>query len=229
MIVQRTLVESHRHPYRLGRHIYHDSRSRAYAVRGGAPITSVFHKPNDIIALDQGSVGACTGFAAVKCLSTAPFTNRFTEVDGRAVYSAATAIDPFEGTWPPTDTGSNGLSVMKVCKSKGWIKGYQWAFTLDQALSALMERPGICGIEWREDMFTPDDRGRIKPSGAIAGGHEVCMIGYDRPHEEIILVNSWGPGFGAIINGVTGCFRIRIDDFAALIATGGDVTFPDPP
>jgi hypothetical protein len=227
MITQRQLVEDHRHPFRLGRHIRHDSRSRAFAVRGGAPITSVLHRPNDIIALDQGNLGACTGFAAAKCLSTAPFTNRFDSTVARGVYSDATKSDSYPGSWPPDDTGSDGLSVMKVCVKRGWIKSYQWAFNLDQALSALMERPGICGIEWRDDMFTPDDRGRVKPSGAIAGGHEVCMIGYDRPHEEIILVNSWGPGFGVVFDGITGVFRIRVDDFAALLATGGDVTFPD--
>jgi hypothetical protein len=63
--------------------------------------------------------------------------------------------------------------------------------------------------------------------GGISGGHEVCMIGYDKSHEEIIFVNSWGQEFGIVEQGATGCFRMRIDDFSSLLATGGDVTFPN--
>jgi hypothetical protein len=227
MILSRMIPESPTNPYRLGRHVYQDSRSRAFAAQGGATITSVFHRPTNPIALDQGSLGSCTGNAAAKCLSTAPFIHDLNESVAVSIYSDATKIDPFAGTYPPTDTGSNGLSVMKVCQSRGYISGYRWAFNLDQALSALMAGPGILGIEWRDDMFTPDSRGRIKPTGAIAGGHQVTMIGYDKPHEEVILVNSWGPDWGNVEQGITGCFRMRVDDFSSLLATGGDLTFPN--
>jgi hypothetical protein len=222
----RRIPELEGNPYRLGRHIRHDQRNRGFAVALTVPIVSVLHRPNNAIAFDQGSLGSCTGNAAVKCVSTAPFRYDFNEDVAVSVYSDATKLDPFAGQYPPDDTGSDGLSVMKVCKSRGYIGAYQWAFTLDQALSALMLGPGICGVEWRRDMFTPDERGRIKPTGAIAGGHELCLIGYDLPHEELIVQNSWGPNWGIIYQGITGCCRLRIDDFASLLATGGDVTFP---
>lgn len=226
MITKRRIQELSSNPYRLGRHVNHDVRSRQFAVRAGNPIVSVFHKPNNPIALDQGSLGSCTGNAAAKCLSTAPFIHDLDEAEAVRIYSEATKIDPFDGVYPPTDSGSDGISVMKVCQKRGYITSYQWAFNLDQALSALMEKPGICGVEWREGMFNPDSRGRVKPVGAVCGGHEVTMIGYDKATEEGIFVNSWGPGWGVVVQGITGCFRMRIDDFSSLLATGGDVTFP---
>jgi hypothetical protein len=226
-ITRRTIAELPGNPYRLGRHINHDARSRQFTARAGNPIVSVFHKPNNPIALDQGQIGSCTGNAAAKCLSTAPFIHNLTEADAVSIYSDATKIDSFQGSYPSTDTGSDGISVMKVCQKRGYITSYEWAFNLDQALSALMLQPGICGVEWREGMFEPDSRGRVRIVGAIAGGHEVTMIGYDKGLEEIIFVNSWGPDFGVVEQGITGCFRMRIDDFSSLLATGGDVTFPN--
>jgi hypothetical protein len=226
-IYRRLIAENPNNPYRLGRHINHDPRSKAFAVRSsGVAINPVFWMPNNKQPFDQGSLGSCTGNMAAKAVSTAPFELVLTEADAVAIYSAATKIDPFKDQYPPTDTGSDGASVMKVLQSLGYIKSYSWGFNVDQILAGLMSGPGGFGIEWREGMFTPDVRGRVRPIGAVAGGHEILFIGWDADSQEFILQNSWGASWGVTINGCPGCFRIRLDDLAALMATGGDCVFP---
>lgn len=235
---RRLIVEREGNPYRLGRHVHHDPRNRSFAIDAHKVtiITNAFWKPNDPTPLNQNrywdgtkyiSLGSCTGNAAGKAASCAPFTNKFDEqyaVDN--IYAPATQIDPFPGQYPPTDTGSDGQSVMKVLQSRGVIGSYWWGFNIDQILAGLMSGPCIFGIEWREGMFTPDARGRIKPSGAVAGGHEICCFGWDNDNQEFFGPNSWGPDWGATINDCPGCWRMRIDDMAALMVTGGDCCFP---
>lgn len=236
-MTQRLIVERSGIPYRLGRHVNHDPRNRSFAVnaREFSVITNAFWMPNDPMPLDQNrywdgtkyiSLGSCTGNAAAKSVSCAPFKNKFDEQYAVGVYSDATKIDPFDGQYPPTDTGSDGSSVMKVLKTRGVIGSYWWGFNIDQILAGLMQGPGIFGVEWRDDMFTPDGRGRIKPTGAIAGGHEICCIGWDNDSQEFIIQNSWGKDWGKTISGCPGCCRVRVDDMASLMATGGDCCFP---
>ena len=223
---RRLIEELAGNPYRLGRHINHDPRNRSFAVQAsGVAIQSVFWMPNDKTPLNQER-GSCTGNAGTKCVSTSPWPNNFDQAYAEKLYADATLIDPFPGQYPPTDTGSDGSSVMKVLQSRGVIKSYWWGFNVDQILAGLMSGPGCFGVEWRNDMFSPDARGRIKPTGAVAGGHEICFIAWDSDNQEFIIQNSWGPSWGKEINGCPGCCRIRIDDLASLMATGGDCVFP---
>jgi hypothetical protein len=214
---------------RMGRHVYHDPRSRGFAVASRAPISSVFHAPNVSDALDQGSLGSCTGNALARCLSTAPFAHRYSESDAVDFYSAATRVDEFSGVYPPTDTGSSGLAVLKVAAARGLIAHYRWAFGIDQVLVGLMSGPGICGTEWRQGMMSTDTCGRVRVSGNVVGGHEYCLIGYDADRKEVIAANSWGNTWGVAERGFPGAFRLRVTDLAALLATGGDCAFPEVP
>lgn len=104
-------------------------------------------------------MGSCTGNAAAGCLGTGQFWGQATQQtlsaadathdEGEAVklYSAATALDQIKGTYPPDDTGSDGLSVAKACQNAGLISGYTHAFSLDALLSALSTQPVIVGTE----------------------------------------------------------------------------------
>lgn len=145
---------------RLGRHVYHDSRSRGFAApEGGAGAWRSVRHQRFIPVLDQGQVGSCTGNAAAGCLGTGQFWGQATQQtlsaadathdEGEAVklYSAATALDQIKGTYPPDDTGSDGLSVAKACQNAGLISGYTHAFSLDALLSALSTQPVIVGTE----------------------------------------------------------------------------------
>lgn len=214
---------------RLGRHVNHDPRSRRFPVRKDVPIVSVVHERH-VPVFDQGDTGSCTGNAAVGCMGTGPFYDSidarhtmplypFTEPGAVACYSRATALDNFPGTYPPEDTGSDGLSVAKALVEAHEISGYEHAFNLEQALAALMVAPVIVGTNWFTDMFDPDTNAYVTPTGSLAGGHEYVMDSYDAGARVFGFTNSWGTSWGA-----QGRFFMRADDFASLLAQDGDVT-----
>jgi hypothetical protein len=188
---------------RLGRHVHHDSESRRYAFpTAGLSIAAVRHQRH-VPIFDQGQLGSCTGNAAVGCLATGPFYGTLTnpvysedEAGAVACYSAATRIDGYGGEYPPTDTGSDGLTVAKVLQQAGEIAGYQHTFSLDDALKALQTVPLITGVDWYADMFNPSSEGLLSVSGQYAGGHEIVVDEYDPVRGWVGFTNSWGAGWG---------------------------------
>ena len=215
---------------RLGRHVNHDERSRRFAYRGPtSPPRAVRHERH-VPVFDQGSLGSCTGNAAIGCLATGPFFATIDEGDAHwirpldqgaavACYEAASAIDPFPGQYPPEDTGSDGLSVAKVLTSLGAISGYEHAFGLDQALAALMNVPVITGTAWRAGMFEPNAEGLVRPTGAEQGGHEYLMDEYDPVRGWVGFTNSWSDQWG-----LGGRFYMEAEAYGELLADQGDVT-----
>lgn len=217
----------------LGRNILHDPRSRDYAFdAAGITYKSVRHK-RYVPVLDQGQVGSCTGNAGTGALGSGSFfqtlpTGLISTTDARAaesfavsLYGKATAIDPFTGTYPPNDTGSNGLSIAKVCKKEGWIAGYQHCFTFDSFLKALTINPVIAGVGWYDSMYNPDSNGLISISkdAALDGGHEIVLDEIDAERKLIGGTNSWSERWG-----VKGRFYIGFDTFERLLNEKGDVT-----
>ena len=217
---------------RLGRNVRHDPRSWAYAF-GAADITtlsSVTHH-SQIPTLNQGNLGSCTGNAATKCLSYEPFWSEpavrkelgsdasADEEYAVGVYSDATNLDVYPGAYPPTDTGSDGLSVATVLKSRSLISGYQHAFSLEALLTALAQQPVIVGTEWRQDMFHPAPDGQQTITGSVAGGHEYCLDEIDVENQRIWMQNSWGDSWG-----IEGRAFFTWDDMRTLLAASGDCT-----
>jgi hypothetical protein len=214
---------------RLGRHVAHDPRSRRYPVRTSVPITSVHHERR-IPIFDQGRVRSCTGQAAVGCMGTGLFYDSIdtahtmpryapTEEGAVACYSRATQVDDYAGTYPPDDTGSDGLSVAKTLVEAHEISGYEHAFTFEQGLQALMSRPVIVGVNWYDGMFRTDADGYVRPTGSLAGGHEFVWDSYDVGAQVCGFTNSWGTSWGA-----SGRFFMHADDWEFLLDQDGDVT-----
>jgi hypothetical protein len=146
----------------------------------------------------------------------------FNEAAAKELYHEITDSDPFEGTYPPDDTGSDGLSSAKVITALGLVPGYEHTFSLTAALDALQTRPLLVGTSWTDDMFTPDPYGRIRPTGRTAGGHEWILDEYQPTSRYgLALVGgttSWGTSFG-----VSGRFYMSATDFGKLLASQGDV------
>ena len=112
---------------RLGRNMWLDGRSLAHMVE------------NDVqemgqSVLDQGQLGSCTGNAGTGALGTQPFYDAVgstvmpdpndeaaAEQFAVQLYSDATVVDGYPGDYPPDDTGSSGLAICKVLKSRGTI------------------------------------------------------------------------------------------------------------
>lgn len=228
----------------LGRKIEHDPRSRAFPVRtvpAGEPlIRRVTHRRYGPV-LDQGSVGACTGFAMAHSLNTRPVNiagdtlangrSTYREFEALDLYATATTLDQWPGEYrldgSGQDTGSSGLAACKAAKQKGYISEYRWAFGFPAFLTALMSGPVMVGTWWYEAMFTPDQMHVVRPAGGKAGGHEYVAIGVhylDRTEYRNSLLtfqNSWGRGWGD-----RGRFHMTFGDFALLLQDQGDAVVP---
>jgi hypothetical protein len=232
------IVPQGTNPFPLGRHVNHDPRSLRYAfpeADGAVTYDAVDHQRH-VPIFDQGQLGSCTGNAAVGCTGTGDFystltagelppavgnASRFTwDEDGAiACYEAATVLDPFPGTYPPDDTGSDGNSVAMALKNAGMISGYTHALSYDAAMQALQQQPVIFGLSWFEGMFTPGADGTLPVTGSLAGGHEVVLSAYDPHTARVRLDNSWGESWGE-----GGSAWLQLADFKKLLKQDGDVT-----
>jgi hypothetical protein len=220
----------------LGRHVRHDPRSRAYQHPAAdvATLTSVRHV-RGIPVLDQGQVGSCTGNAAEGAAGTDPIyaaipaslTTRPTgdatvdEAQAVALYSAATQIDDAPGSYPPDDTGSDGLSVAKATMQAGLISGYRHAMTLEAALTALSQGPVIMGINWYDSFDNPGPDGvvTIADGAQVRGGHELVADELDVERQLVGCTNSWGESWG-----LSGRFYMSWATWGRLLGEEGDVT-----
>lgn len=221
---------------RLGRHVRHDSRSLAYRYPETEDLTTLqsIQHSSAIPVLDQGQVGSCTGNAAIKAISYLPlwqggFLQWLSndpikdEEFAVSIYSSATKLDSYAGTYPPDDTGSDGLSVAKVLKAQGFISGYQHATSLNSCLNALSKQPVIVGTSWHEDMFTPDSDGQLFITGSVEGGHEYCLDALDVEQKRVWMQNSWGETWG-----LNGRAWLTWEDLGTLLADQGDCTIFTP-
>lgn len=204
----------------LGRRVQHDPKSLNFAAPELNPVkTKTWRRIGAV--LDQGSLGSCTGNAAAQAANSFPLRERgrvLRQADAVALYSRATELDPWEGTYPPDDTGSSGLAVAKAGAEKGLWTRYEWAFGFDHALSALMEGPLLVGTYWYNQMFYPDENGFVTPGGAVAGGHEYLLSGVNVRGKYLIFTNSWGKDWG-----IGGRFRMSFESFQKLLDEQGDV------
>jgi hypothetical protein len=218
---------------RLGRKLQLDARSLPYMVAAADPRTlRSVHWPRLAPILDQGDLGACVGFAMTGALGSMPLAAFEQIADAvsagasdfaRGLYSEATAIDPWEGAWPPEDTGTDGLSAAKVLKRRGLISSYRHATSLPALVTALQDGPVAMGMPWMNAFFEPSGAGAfvdLDPEwmdSGLAGGHEVLITGVDlSPSGQLsgavfTVANSWSAGWGD-----HGYFRMHGQTYTAL-------------
>ena len=146
------------------------------------------HWERVLSVLDQGQLGSCTGNAGTGALGTQPFYDAVgssvlldpndeaaAEQFAVQLYSDATVVDGYPGNYPPEDTGSSGLAICKVLKSRGTINGYRRACGSRAPASCwlLQNGPVLQGMPWYNAFFTPDPQGFIDtdpnwPSSGVA-------------------------------------------------------------
>lgn len=224
----------------LGRHVNHHPESRRYPYTRGAAAAyrppAVYH-PRHIPIFDQGNLGKCTAETGLGLLGTGPYWEALVDLAGyatpamagpyalndvgtTALYEDITANDPFDGAYPPEDTGSDGLSMAQALQRAGIIPGYEHTFTLADALRALADRPLAVGTVWTDRMFYPDRNGLISYTGRdpAVGGHEWIVDQYVPALDQVGATTSWGTSFGK-----NGRFYLSVADFGRLLAADGDV------
>lgn len=176
--------------------------------------------------LDQGQVGSCTGNATAQLINTDPFASArpngyLTENDALKIYKLATTLDNVQGSYPPSDTGSTGIAAAEAGEKLGYFTDYTHVVDFADFTAALQSQPVIVGVNWYNDMFTPNGDGFVKPTGPLEGGHEFLALGVDYENQFITFLNSWGAGWG-----LSGRFKITFTDFTTLLASDGDATAP---
>lgn len=192
-------------------------------------VSDVFRDPNLLKALDQGALGSCTGNAIAHCLSTHPFDLRLLESDAVAIYSRATKIDPYSGTYPPTDTGSNGASAWHAAVDLGYHRGgFYPVDSLEGLQEALQGVPCALGTDWYEGFFDPAQCGEMSISGRVAGGHEIAIVGWDKTLRRVWIRNSWGD-WGVSRGEETGYAYFSAGTLVKLLARGAEIDCPEAP
>jgi hypothetical protein len=220
-------------PYGLGRHVNHDPASLRYpfAARpeAAAVLQSVEWTRRSPI-FDQGQLGSCTGNAGEGWEATDNIVRQGSaskvEADAVDLYSAATREDDYPGSYPPEDTGSDGLTIAKVLMSRGVIDQYTHGFSVDDLKAAIQTTPVLQGTYWYNNMFDTDSRGvvSIADRDRVAGGHEYLLVGWDMDESlgypaPFKYANSWGTGWGD-----GGHFYMTEATVARLLSEQGDAT-----
>jgi hypothetical protein len=198
-----------------------DDRSRNYPIRRTmTPKKRRSYTWKCDIYLDQGSEGACTGFAVSHEAAARPaIVKNITERIAKEVYYRARQLDE----WPGENySGSSVLGAMKAALEKGWYKEYRWAFGEDDlALAIGYYGPAVLGINWYDGMTSPNENGLIKVSGEICGGHAILCNGYSIKTGLYRLHNSWSLDWG-----INGDGFISKEDMKRLLEEQGEACIP---
>lgn len=166
--------------------------------------------------LDQGQTGHCVGFGSTGLEDSYPNPHNYDNAWAHAFYYyIKNTIDGVPMSDPNVEEGTYVRSAGKALAKKGYVTSYAFAASVDEIIQWLqLKGPVVMGTNWYNDMFNPDARGFITPTGSLAGGHCFLCVGYENGTFEFI--NSWGTGWA---NG--GHFFMTEADFRKLFAHSG--------
>lgn len=190
---------------------------------------------------DQGREGACVGFAWSHELSARPKVIPTNNDYALKIYRRARQLDP----WPGEDySGTSVLAGVKAVQeiknqyNKPLIQEYRWGFGIQDVLRIIgYQGPVVLGIDWYMNMYEPDAKNFIHPTGELAGGHAILANGVrivkknsllprtwdnlDLDKSFVRLHNSWGTGYG-----INGDAFITVRDLDTLLKNGGECCVP---
>lgn len=225
IILKNSVVTSDQ---KLDRVIHFDKRSRSYSigdVRASKKLRSYTWRCDEWF--DQGSEGACVGFALGHELAARPAEVKGLNYDSLVedIYWEAQKVDPWEGgSYPEADPRYGGTSILagvKQVKKLGYIDEYRWAFNIDDILYGIGHNgPAVFGLNWYSDMYTPDKNGFIKPTGSLVGGHAILGRAVNVTDGYVTLRNSWGKSWGE-----DGDCYISFEDLESLMNMWGECCF----
>jgi hypothetical protein len=168
--------------------------------------------------LDQGSEGACVGFAFAHELAARPKVVPVTNDDARSIYHDAQRVDDYPGE---DYSGTSVLAGAKVLTGRGKFTSYRWAVTVDELVTAVgYSGPVVLGIDWHEGMMSTDS-GWIYPTGSVVGGHAILCYSVSVKNHWFRLWNSWGRDWGD-----NGTARVSFLSMKQLLAENGEACVP---
>jgi hypothetical protein len=210
--------------YGLGRRPAPDARDLNFPMRALAAVaapptrTSRYWYANGWWG-NQGASSTCVGHGWGHWLEDGPHSQpgKAPVVDPYWLYHNAQLVDEWQGE-EPTYEGTSVRAGAKVLQGIGFIDSYHWAFDLDTVVHAVLEAgPVVVGTDWYDGFFTPDSRGLIEPTGAVAGGHCWVVNGVNTKTRMARGKQSWGRQWGR-----SGYFYLSFDTLAQLIADAGE-------
>lgn len=193
---------------------------------------------------DQGSEGACVGFAWSHELSARPSVHKVDANFALSVYKRAKQIDP----WPGEDYDGTSVlagikAVMETLNDRDLplYGGYRWAFGLQDVVRTIgYKGPVVLGINWHYSMYFPDENNFIAPTEEAIGGHAILANGVkvvgktpdsvygvadwnnvDLDKSYVRLHNSWGTDYGD-----GGDCYITLRNLDALLRANGEACIP---
>lgn len=122
--------------------------------------------------------------------------------------AAATIGVPREKDWPYVADKSDSGTTQDIGKpSSRWLQySHPWeigvyaqATTLEDMLLSLHQiGPLFMAMELHESFYTPGPTGYVSPpTGAVIGGHSMCILMAKQSERRFMFANSWGTGWGA--------------------------------
>lgn len=208
----------------LDRRVSFDPKSRSFPIRAVIPAAVV--KPRSYtwscaFNLDQGSEGACVGFAWAHELGARPVVvAESSNMLAQAVYKEAQKIDEWPGE---SYSGTSVLAGAKIILAHRWMDEYRWAFGLDDLIMAVgYKGPAVLGVNWHTGMFSPDQKGYIHATGNVEGGHAILCRAVNIKQRRFLLHNSWGADWGPS----RGTAWIDFEDMDKLLHESGEACVP---
>lgn len=202
-----------------------DPRSRLFSIREITPPVPRSYTWACSTNLDQGSEGACVGFAWTHEWISRPKPVVINGGNAYAggVYHRAQELDE----WPGTDyEGTSVLAGAKTMMERKIIGEYRWAFNLTDALAGISRHgPAVLGINWYSGMWDTDPDGYVNVDGDVVGGHAILCRGVDLKRKRVLLHNSWGPSWGGTNKG-PGTAWLDFDGLDRLMQEQGEVCIP---
>lgn len=173
---------------------------------------------------DQGSTPQCVAYSWMHYIEDGPVTHFYETndeshekplIDCTWLYNEAQKIDE----WPGENyDGTSVRAGVKILMQKGLIQEYRWTWNIEDVKKALLEQgPIVVGTWWHRDMFYPDKKGIISPTGDKVGGHAYLLNGINLDKGLIRIKNSWGRSWGK-----NGYAYIKIEDLDQLIQDQGE-------
>jgi hypothetical protein len=222
-------------PYGLGRIHEPDDRDCLYPASlvldamSPARRTTPWRRPR---VLDQGQTGTCVGHGWRGWFEGEPRVHMDGDgPDAFTIYRRAVLLDGFpdndgDATAPQDQlqSGSTVRAGAKAMQEAGLIGSYVWATRAAQIADYVTREQGspvVVGTSWYRGMFDPDENGRVKMTGGIAGGH--CWVVNWFDGKLFICYTSWGQSFGLKdADGIGGEFKLSMAQMDRLLRQNGE-------
>lgn len=199
----------------LGRLPAADERDANFRLAAPAELLPDYRYYSTGPVLDQGAYPHCVGYAWRQWLSSALLKTK-TGPTAPSIYTESQKVDE----WPGEDyAGTSVRAGAKVLQSLGHIVNYFWASNATTVKNFILSGDGtvVVGSNWYEDMFDPDSKGFLHPTGANVGGHAYLLVGFSQDRNAFRLLNSWGRVWGE-----SGRAWIHFNDLELLISQDGE-------